>query len=294
MTAAELLNGYSLEVTSRDLERLDAAHPGIAPGTAISIAFLSGDKAEQTAQAAVAIRRLGFIPVPHIPARRMESTEALARVLGSLRDAAQVDRVLVIAGDLSRPLGPYEDALAVIRSGLLARYGIRRVGITGYPEGHPKIHPEGLSRVMKEKLAALTSAGHEAEITTQFTFDADAVAKWAARIRAEGVDVPIRLGVAGPANVQSLLRFAGKCGVAVSINALRKYGASASRLLSTGTPDVMLRELGRLIESEALGPVKIHLYPFGGLAKVIEWLAGIEQSGRRMSRPPSGLDGALC
>ncbi|MGH2347039.1 MAG: methylenetetrahydrofolate reductase [Chloroflexota bacterium] len=292
MTPGELLSDYSLEITIRDVERLAAARDGIAPQTTVSITFLRGDAAEKVVEAAVAVRQLGFIPVPHISARRMRSTEELAKLLEDLRDAARIDRVLVIAGDSSQPLGPYEDALAVIRSGLLARYGIRNVGITGYPQGHPQVPPESLSRAMKEKLAALTEAGHVAEIITQFSFDADAAAAWVARIRADCVDAPIRLGVAGPATVQSLLRYAARCGVGVSAKVLGNYGVSITRLLSAATPDLMLSRLGKLTEAEAVGRVKLHLYPFGGLEKLTEWLAAMAAAAGRMHGRAPAQDGA--
>src|SRR5487761_189611 len=292
MTPGELLSDYSLEVTVRDVERLAAARDGIAPRTTVSITFLPGDAAEKVAAAAAAVRRLGFTPVPHISARGTRSTEELAEFLGDLRDAARIDRVFVIAGDSSQPLGPYEDALAVIRSGLLARCGVRQVGIAGYPLGHPQVPPESLSRAMKEKLAALTEAGHAAEIVTQFAFDADAVAAWVARLRADGVDTPIRLGGAGPATVQSLLRYAARCGVGVSAKILAKYGVSIKRLLSAATPDLMLWSLGKLIDSDAAGRVKLHLYPFGGLEKLTEWLAAIAAAGGEVRGRAPAQDGA--
>jgi methylenetetrahydrofolate reductase (NADPH) len=294
MTPVTLLSDYSLEITVRDVERLAAARGGIAPQTAVSITFLPGDAGEKVVAAAVAVRRLGFIPVPHVSARRMRSREELAKLLGDLRDEARIDRVFVIAGDSSHPLGPYEDALAVIRSGLLARYDIRQVGVAGYPQGHPQVPPESLSRAMKEKLAALTEAGHVAEIVTQFAFDADAVAAWVARLRADGVDTAIRLGVAGPATVQSLLRYAARCGVGVSAKVLGKYGVSIARLLSAATPDLMLSRLGELIDSEAVGRVKVHLYPFGGLDKLTEWLAAIAAAGGRAHGRAPAQDGAAC
>jgi methylenetetrahydrofolate reductase (NADH) len=294
MTHGELLRDYSLEVTVRDVERLAAARDGIAPRTAVSITFLPSDAGEKVVAAAAAVRRLGFTPVPHVSARRTRSREELAKLLGDLRDAARIDRVFVIAGDSPRPLGPYEDALAVIRSGLLARHGIRQVGIAGYPQGHPQLPPERLSRAMKEKLAALTEAGHVAEIVTQFAFDADALAAWVARLRADGLDTPIRLGVAGPATVQSLLRYAARCGVGVSAKILGKYGASITRLLSAATPDPMLSSLGELIDCEAVGRVKVHLYPFGGLEKLTEWLAATVAAGARPRGRTPAQDGAGC
>jgi methylenetetrahydrofolate reductase (NADPH) len=195
------------------------------------------------------------------------------RFLSKLRDIADVTRVFVIAGDLSAPLGPFDDALAIIRSGLLRRYGFRHVGIAGYPEGHQQITDGNLLHAMVDKLAALADAGHGTEIVTQFLFDADTVLAWLTRLRADGVYAPVRIGLPGPTSVQSLLRFAARCGVAVSASVMAKYGVSITRLFSTAKPDIMLNELAGRMDSSAHGIVKVHLYPFGGLAKTAEWAA---------------------
>ena len=273
MNPGDVLNDYSLEITARDVDRLGATGGYLTRGTPISIAFLPHDDVDELANVAAAVRRLGFIPVPHIAARRIKSTHELVRFLTKLRETADVTRVFVIAGDLSAPLGPFDDALAIIRSGLLHSYGFHHVGITGYPEGHQQIADGNLLQAMIDKLAALADAGHSAEIVTQFLFDADTVLAWLTRLRSDGVYAPVRIGLPGPTSVQSLLRFAARCGVAVSANVMAKYGVSITRLFSTAKPDLMLNELTARIDSTAHGIVKAHLYPFGGLAKTAEWAA---------------------
>ncbi|PJI51621.1 5,10-methylenetetrahydrofolate reductase, partial [Methylobacterium radiotolerans] len=54
--------------------------------------------------------------------------------------------LFAVGGDPAAPEGPYEDSLAVITSGVLQQYGVREVGIGGYPEGHPDISKETLAR----------------------------------------------------------------------------------------------------------------------------------------------------
>src|SRR5690606_33093844 len=109
----------------------------LVPGTAVSITFLPGDEPDMRVSAAAAVKRLGFEPMSHISARRLKSQEELETFLARLSGEAGVTRAFVVAGDPPQPEGPYEDALSIIRCGLLAKYGIRRVGISGYPEGHP-------------------------------------------------------------------------------------------------------------------------------------------------------------
>lgn len=266
-----LLSDYSLEVTAKDVNALSEAAPFIAPGTAISVTFLPGEEPESRVAAAARVKSLGFEPVSHISARRLHSKDELEAFLSRL-NAEGVTRVFVVAGDLAQPLGPYEDALAIIRSGLLAKHGMRRVGISGYPEGHPDISEEKLWRALKDKMAALREAGHETDITTQFGFASEPVLRWLERLRGEGIDARVRVGVAGPASIKTLLRFAARCGVEASASVISKYGASIFNLLGTAGPDRIVEELAASLDPASHGDVTLHFYPFGGVQKTAEWI----------------------
>nr|WP_035971085.1 methylenetetrahydrofolate reductase [Bradyrhizobium sp. WSM3983] len=272
------LNGYSLEITSGDVHRLQAARKAIASGTPVSITFLPGDEVDNLARTAGAVRRLGYVPIPHISARRITSHRELFRFLSDLKDEAAVERVFVIAGDPPRPLGPYGDALAIINTGLLADFGIRHVGIAGYPTGHPQISSTALTGAMTDKLGAIARSGQTAEIVTQFSFDSEDVLSWLLQIRRLGVNATVRIGIPGPASVKSLIRFAARCGVESSANVFAKYGISIRRLLSTATPDLLVNNLARQLDPVLHGAVKAHLYPFGGVEKLSEWIAAFSAS----------------
>jgi len=267
----ELLQGYSLEVTAKEVNELTEAAPFITPGTAVSVTFLPGEEPESRVVAAAAVKRLGFDPVSHVSARRLHSEEELDTFLAHLSEAG-VKRAFVVAGDLPQPQGPYEDALSIIRSGLLAKHGIRRVGISGYPEGHPDIPQDKLWQALKDKIAALKESGQEVDITTQFGFDSEPVLSWLERLRGEGVEARVRLGIAGPASVRTLLRYASRCGVEASAKVISKYGASILNLLSTAGPDRMVEELAASLDPARHGDVTLHFYPFGGVKKTAEWI----------------------
>lgn len=271
MNPYELLRDYSLEITARDIEALEAHASGLRPGTPVSITFLPGDQIETLADVAARVTALGLAAIPHIAARRIRSVEQLERLLRTLRDVGAPERAFVIAGDLSEPIGPYRDALDIIGCGKLAAAGVRSVGIAGYPEGHPRIPSEALARAMRDKLAAIANAGQRAEIVTQFTFDAAPVIEWIERLRDGGIDTPVRVGLAGPTSAKALLRFAARCGVDASHKVLAKYGLSLRRLLGTTTPDLLVRDLTAALNPERHGIVRAHLYPFGGIDKAIEW-----------------------
>jgi methylenetetrahydrofolate reductase (NADPH) len=271
---------YSLEITAKDTASLEEAAPLIDPGTRISVTFLPGEEPDARVAAAAIVRRLGFVPVPHISARRLGSSAELEAFLDALIAQAQVDEVFVVAGDPPAPLGPYEDALAVIRSGLLARYGIGHVGISGYPEGHPEIGHDQLRRAMLDKKAELESQSIDYSIVTQFGFDPQPVLRWLTEIRADGVQGQVRVGVPGPTSVKTLLRFAARCGVGASAGVLKKYGISVTRLLGTAGPDRFVNALAATLQPEVHGDVALHLYPFGGLTRTAQWAAQFAQTAR--------------
>lgn len=269
---ARLLHDFTLEMTAKDVAKLEEAAPNIPPGTQISVTFLPGEEFSARVHAARRVRELGFVPMPHLSARRLQSEAELKSYLGDLSSQVGIDRVFVIAGDPPQPEGPYEDALAIIKSGVLADYGVRHVGIAGYPEGHPDISNEKLRQAMLDKKRVLGELGLDYSVMTQFGFDADPVFSWLRQVRADGIDVPVRIGVAGPASIKTLLRFAARCGVGASASVIKKYGFSITQLLSTAGPDAMIHELAEGIDPAAHGDVRLHFYPFGGLAKTAEWI----------------------
>jgi len=276
---SRLIDGWSLEMTARDLASLDAAAPLIPQGTKIPIAYLPNETTEGRIAAARRVRELGFIPIPHIAARRFTSEAELESFLAGLREQADVDHAFIVAGDAPTPLGPYADALAVIQSGLLAKHGIRRVGISGYPEGHPDIDDARLWGAQLQKQEALGARGHDFAIVTQFTFDADPILAWLKAAREGGLTSLVRVGVPGPASARTLLKYAARCGVGASTRVLRKYGLSAGRLLSVSGPDRLIADLAAGLDPKVHGDVLLHFFPFGGLAQTAAWVRDLRPQG---------------
>ena len=192
---SELLNNYSIEMTAKDVSHLEQAADVIPKGTKIPVTFLPGETFEMRIAAARRVKELGFLPIPHISARRLSSQEELEGYLAGLQREVGTDHAFVVAGDPPQPMGPYEDALSIIRSGLLAKYGIRRVGISGYPEGHPEIGNEKLWNAMREKQIAIQERGHDFAVVTQFSFDAEPVLTWLEEVRKSGIEATVRVGV---------------------------------------------------------------------------------------------------
>jgi methylenetetrahydrofolate reductase (NADPH) len=227
--------------------------------------------------AAAAAKRLGFTPVPHISARRLKSQEMLEEYLSALRDIGASENVLVIGGDPTVPMGPYEESLAVIDSGLLQQYGVKHISMGGHPSGDPNIPADALFPALERKSAALARLQLPGTVITQIDFDVDRVLAWLAEVREHGVDLPIRVGVPGPASVKLLLGFASRLGISTSTTIAKKYGLSVTNLLGKAGPDKFIRDLQAGLDPGKHGVVKLHFYTFGGFKTAAEWIANFQQ-----------------
>ncbi|AJP74161.1 5,10-methylenetetrahydrofolate reductase [Sphingomonas hengshuiensis] len=267
-----LIDRWSVEITAKDADRLEEAAALVPPGTKVPVTFLPGETFEARVATARRVRELGFVPIPHISARRLHSEAELRDFLAALRREVGNDHCFVVAGDPPEPLGPYPDALSLIRSGMLAEHGIKRVGISGYPEGHADIGNDKIWQATRDKRDLLLQGGHDFAIVTQFGFNAAPMLAWVEQVRDAGIDATIRLGIPGPASVKRLLGFAARCGVAASASVMAKYGLSVTRLLSNAGPDRLVEELAERFDPARHGDVLLHLYPFGGLRATAEWV----------------------
>jgi methylenetetrahydrofolate reductase (NADPH) len=269
---ATLLNDFSMEMTGKDIARLEAAADVIPAGTRIHITFLDNEDLALRVTAAAAVRRLGFTPVPHISARRLKSQEELEEFLTALRAVDATETVFAVGGDPAVPLGPYQDSLALIESGVLQQYGAKHVSIGGYPDGHPDIPADVLWSALEAKSAALAELRIPGAVLTQVEFDVDQVLSWLAEVRRRGVELPVRVGVPGPTSIKGLLGFASRIGVSTSHTIARKYGFSMTNLLGKAGPEKFLRELEAGLDPTKHGQVLLHFYTFGGFKSTAEWI----------------------
>ncbi|KAF2415995.1 methylenetetrahydrofolate reductase [Microbacterium sp. B35-30] len=278
-SAAALVDGFSLEMTGKDLAGLEEARDTIPQGTKVNVTFLGNEDLEMRVAAAKAVKEMGFVPVPHISARRLKSQDELEEFLGRLQEVGATEHVFAVGGDPAEPEGPYPDALTVIRSGVLQQFGVREVSIAGYPEGHPDIPADVLWRHLDEKALTLAQQGMDAVILTQFAFDTDPVMTWIGQVRDRGIDAPIRIGTPGPAGIKRLIGFARRFGVGANAMIVKKYGFSLTNLMGTAGPDRFVSDLAALLTDPSTGSgtgggsgdVKLHFYTFGGLLATSQW-----------------------
>jgi methylenetetrahydrofolate reductase (NADPH) len=264
-----LMNGFSVEAT-RPSDADIASLKVLRRGTRVYLSAVPGKPAEASIATAKRLRTAGFEPVPHVAVRNFQSAHALDDFVARLNGEADVQRVLVIAGDCE-PCGQFRSAADAIDSGLFRRRGMRALGIAGYPQGHPRIGNDQLFRAMTEKIAAAEATGLAVEIVTQFCFDAHAILDFVARLRTFGFDQPVRIGLAGPTSIGSLLRYASRCGVQASAQTLARRAGLLRQMFALTAPDDLIRTLA----DNTPANVSPHFFSFGGIPATARWTRAV-------------------
>jgi methylenetetrahydrofolate reductase (NADPH) len=275
-----LLSSASVEVSSRG-HQLQALRDNFRPGADVTITFLPGDNYRHNVETASALRRAGFNPVPHIAAREMPSREALDDFLTRARGEADVTRILLIAGDVALTKGPFRSSLDVCTSGLIEARGISSVSVAGHPEGHPYLQAARAFEVLE----AWRDWGHltkiRVDVVTQFCFESAPILGWIGELDARRIDLPVIIGLAGPATPATLTKFALRCGIGNSMRSLRGQIGRFGRLLIDTGPDEVMRGLQSAPYAATASIAGFHLFPFGGLRKAGDWLHSWRQEALR-------------
>jgi methylenetetrahydrofolate reductase (NADPH) len=279
---AEFAARASLEITSNDRELPPALVGRLPAGTPLYVAHTPNATLAQVAEVACAAQAAGFAGCPHLVARRIATRPEIEAALARLR-AGGVKRALLVAGDLTPPAGEYTSTLELLESGVLDDAGLTTIGVAGHPEGHPDIPPETAWDALVRKQAWSRRTGIAMHVATQFGFDTAALAAFDAGLTARGVTLPVHVGVAGPASLKSLAKFAAMCGIGASLGALLTNPGALGALKSlVKTIDEIFPAVVRLREGPlARRLVQPHFFAFGGVMKTVEWLEAV-RNGRFM------------
>lgn len=266
----ELLDAASIELSPRDELAGDGLRNLFPPGSTVFISHPPSADYPGIVAACTRLRKAGFVPVPHIAARRLASLEDAEDFLRRAAGEAAVEDVLLIGGDPDWPAGPFRDSLTLLIGGILECHGIERVRFAGYPEGHPYISTKALDAALDAKLALAKERGLAASVVTQFGFEPAPIERWIAGLRSRGVNCPVRVGVAGPARVVTLAKFAVRCGIGSSLRALARGHTAFARILTEAAPDALI---DAVVAGEATaGRIDgLHVFTFGGVARTAAW-----------------------
>lgn len=285
----EFAGRASIEVTPHD-RNIVAGFTGRLPATtAIYVTHVPNTTIADVVDTACAIEDAGFPSCPHLVARRIESEASLQTALDRMRDRG-ITRAMLVAGDLSTPTGAYGSTLDILDSGALISAGITDIGVAGHPEGHKRIGATLLWESLKAKQEYAELTGARVHIVSQFGFSPGAVSDWEGQLTEHGITLPVHVGIAGPASLRILIKYAMLCGIGASLNALMTNlsALSSARHLVTSADEVLLRIVQSRTGALAARFVQPHFFSFGGVLQTVDWLCAI-----RDGRFEIGADGML-
>ena len=271
-----LLNEFSIEVMPRTAEKVEDFRAILPPATRVYIAHIEGTPIEDMVATAKRLANDGFAVMPHFPARIIKDTATLGDWIARYQGEADVKQALLLAGGVATPHGDFDSSIQLLESGLFDKAGFTNLHVAGHPEGNRDIDPDGgtanVSHALRWKNDFASRTDAKMAIATQFAFEADPIIKWANDLQAEGITLPIHIGIAGPAKLQTLIRFAIACGVGPSLKVLQKRAMDVTKLVLPYEPDDVV---AKLAAHKAANPdfaiTHLHLFPLGGIKGSAAW-----------------------
>lgn len=275
-STSDFVQDYSIEVMPRTAAKIEDFKAILPAGTRVYIAHLDGTPIDDMVATAARLAADGFRVMPHFPARIIKDLATLEDWIARYQGEADVTEALVLAGGVKTPAGDFASSMDLLASGAFDRAGFKHLHVAGHPEGNRDIDADGSMTEItaalhwKENFAKSTDA--QMAIVTQFAFEADPIIAWADHLRDIGITLPVHIGIAGPAKLQTLIKFAIACGVGPSLRVLERRALDVTKLLLPYTPDDVV---GALAAHKAANPdfaiEKLHLFPLGGITKSAEW-----------------------
>lgn len=282
-TLAGILDGYSIEVMPRTAEKVSDFKTLLPAGTRVYVAHIDGTPIDDMVRTAARLSADGFEVMPHFPARSIPDAATLADWIARYQGEAGIRQGLILAGGRPEPIGAFDASTQLLDTGLFDKAGFTHLHVAGHPEGNRDIDPAGGSAetdaalMWKQEFREQTDASMA--IATQFAFETAPVTAWAERLQASGITMPIHLGIAGPAKLQTLIKFAIACGVGPSLRVLQKRAMDVTKLVLPYTPDDVLRDLTSYKTAHPDSLIaQVHIFPLGGIGTAARWID--DQSGR--------------
>jgi len=286
------LDGYSIEIMPRTAEKVEDFTALLPKGTRVYIAHIEGTPIEDMVRTAARLSKDGYPVMPHFPARIIKDKATLDNWIAMYKGEAGVDQALLLAGGVTTPHGDFDSSMQLLESGLFD--GFKRLHVAGHPEGNKDIDPSGGTANVddalrwKQKFSETTDA--EMALATQFAFEAGPIIEWADSLKAAGITIPIHIGIAGPAKLQTMIKFAIACGVGPSLKVLQKRAKDVTKLLLPFEPTQVLTELAA---HKAANPdsniERVHFFPLGGIKTNANWAI---QHGGASTVPANPTEGA--
>ena len=270
------LHGYSIEVMPRTAEKVEDFRALLPEGTRVYIAHIEGTPIADMVATARRLASDGYTVMPHFPARIIKDAAQLQDWIARYQGEAGVNQGLILAGSQRRPLGELASSMQLLETGLFDKAGFKRLHLAGHPEGNRDIDPDGTDRgVMqalrwKQQFAERTDA--KVALATQFCFEAKPIIEWVNALQAAGIDLPVHIGIAGPAKLQTLIKFAIACGIGASLKVLQKRAMDVTKLIVPYEPTQVIADLAaHKAANPDINIEQVHFFPLGGIKTNATW-----------------------
>lgn len=276
------LKDYSIEVMPRTAEKVEDFTALLPAGTRVYIAHIDGTPIEDMVATAKRLNADGYKVMPHFPARIIKDRATLENWIAMYQGEADVKQALLLAGGVTTPAGDFSDSMQLMETGLFDQAGFERLHVAGHPEGNRDIDTDGtrlrVDEALRWKNDFQTRTDAKMAIATQFAFEAQPIIEWADSLKHAGITLPIHIGIAGPAKLQTLIKFAIACGVGPSLKVLQKRAMDVTKLLLPYEPADVVTELARhKAENPVFNVTHVHFFPLGGIKTNANW--AIENGG---------------
>lgn len=273
---AAFLDAFSIEVMPRTAEKVDDFRAILPAGARVYIAHIDGTPIEDMVTTAKRLSEEGFPVMPHFPARIIRDAATLDDWIARYRGEAGVDQALLLAGGVAEPKGDFDSSMQLLETGLFDKAGFKRLHVAGHPEGNRDIDPDGgtanVDAALAWKSAFRERTEAEMAIVTQFAFEPKPIIDWANAVQSAGIGLPIHIGIAGPAKLQTLIKFAIACGVGPSLRVLQKRAMDVTKLVLPYEPDDIVSALAAHKAAHPEFAIShVHLFPLGGIKTCAEW-----------------------
>jgi methylenetetrahydrofolate reductase (NADPH) len=235
-------------------------------GATVSVTASPAKGIEATVELSIALAAQGFRAIPHLSARMIRDRAHLRELLLRLADAG-IDRAFVVGGDAEDP-GDFLDGLSLLRAMAELGSGPREIGVPCYPQGHAAIPDDALLRALHDKAPF---AGY---MTTQLCFDPRAIGSFIAARRADGITLPVKVGIPGVAEIPKLLSISARIGVRDASRFILKNTRFVGELLTAGgiyRPTGLLERLAPVIADPGAGVIDLHVYTFNQVPSTESW-----------------------
>ncbi|MDC1026554.1 methylenetetrahydrofolate reductase [Candidatus Thioglobus sp.] len=273
----EFLTDFSIEVMPRTAAKIESFEEILPKNTRVYIAHIEGVPIKEMVQTAKRISLEGFNVMPHFPARIIKDKSTLEEWINIYQGEADINQALLLAGGVDKPHGVFEDSMQLVETGLFEKYNFKNLHFAGHPEGNKDIDNDGSNKNVDDALQWKQKYNERSDIdiaiTTQFCFEAEPVIEWANSLTNNGINIPIHIGVAGPAKLQTLIKFSIACGVGPSLKVLQKRAKDVKKLLLPFDPNDFLEALAKhKKENPKFNISNIHFFPLGGINTNASWI----------------------